>query len=173
MFDERLLPFIAKLSPTIMWIALTVGLLLFVIGYFAGGKLALGRISMCVLLVTIVSALALPAPIKLYSLVERGLNLQTAFIGISADDTTKSSASKKSSTDTTKSSVDKKSTSQSQDKPAPAATQNNNNMADENAPVSLQLFTFIMYLIWTAFVVGMGIFLYETLTVTAEEAERH
>jgi hypothetical protein len=26
--------------------------------------------------------------------------------------------------------------------------------------------------VWTAFLIGMGIFLYETLTVTAEEAER-
>ncbi|MGH7454728.1 MAG: hypothetical protein ACRENG_25455, partial [bacterium] len=67
MFDERLLPFIANISPTVMWIAITVGLLLFVIGYFAGGNKTLRRIGMCVLLVNIVGALALPGPIKLYS----------------------------------------------------------------------------------------------------------
>src|SRR5574342_533102 len=89
MFDEKLLPFIAHLNPTIMWIALTVGLLLFVIGYFAGGKMALGRIGMCVLLVTIIGVLALPLPMRLFSLVEKGLDVKTSVTGSDEANTTK------------------------------------------------------------------------------------
>jgi hypothetical protein len=144
MFDEKLLPFIANLSPTIMWIALTVGLLLFVIGYFAGGRMAIGRIGMCVILVTVISALALPAPMKLYSLVEKGLDITTVFVG-AANDTTKTTST----------------------------NNNSSKVTYETAPVSLQLFTFVLYIIWTAFIIAMSIFLYETLTVTAEEAEKH
>jgi hypothetical protein len=161
MFDENLLPFIARLNPTIMWIALTVGLLLFVIGYFAGGKLAMGRIGMCVLLTTIIGALALPAPIKLFSLVEKGLNVRTAVIENKGAD---SSATAKS---LPKSKADKTST---------GSTTSSDTATDAelggNVPFSLQLLTLLMYLMWTAFLIGMGIFLYETLTVTAEEAER-
>jgi hypothetical protein len=160
MFDEKILPFIASISPTVMWIAVTVGLLLFVIGYFAGGKLSMGRIGMCVILVTIVSALALPAPMKLYSLVERGLNLQTVIVRTSEPDTTKRAA-------------DNKSTPANRARTAPTGSNNGSEVVQETAPFSLQLFTFILYLLWMAFTVGMGIFLYETLTVTAQEAEKH
>ncbi|MGH7597672.1 MAG: hypothetical protein ACREOI_15075 [bacterium] len=160
MFDEKLLPFIANISPTVMWIAVTVGLLLFVIGYFAGGSKTLRRIGMCILLVNIIGALALPAPMKLYTLVERGLNLQTVIIGTSEQDTTKSA-------------VDKKATPSSRAKTAPTNGNDGREVVYENAPISLQLFTFTLYLLWTAFLVGMGIFLYETFTVTAEEAEKH
>jgi hypothetical protein len=160
MFDEKILPFIANISPTVMWIAVTVGLLLFVIGYFAGGNKTLSRIGMCVLLVTIVGALALPAPMKLYSLVERGLNLQTVIIRTGEQDTTKSA-------------VDKRSIPANRAKTTPAESNDGSGVVYENAPVSLQLFTFLLYLLWTAFLIGMGIFLYETFTVTAEEAEKH
>src|SRR5574341_767541 len=119
MFDEKLLPFIANLSPTIMWIALTVGLLLFVIGYFAGGKMAIGRIGICVILVSIISALALPAPMKMYSLVEKGLDITTAFVATASNDTTKT--------------TDKK-----------AANSDSREVTYESAPVSLQLFTFVL-----------------------------
>ncbi len=155
MFDENLLPFIAHLNPTIMWIALTVGLLLFVIGYFAGGKLTIGRIGMCVLLTSVIGVLSLPAPIRLYSTVQRGLNVKTIVVGNSGEDTTASAKAK------TAPKADKTS--------ANTATQND---AGSEVPLSLQLLAFILYLLWTAFLIGMGIFLYETLTVTAEEAER-
>jgi len=157
MFDENLLPFIARLNPTIMWIALTVGLLLFVIGYFAGGKLAMGRIGMCVLLTTVLGALSLPAPMRLFSLVERGLNVKTTVIGsdgkeIGANAKAKTAAKAKSNADST------------------AAVEEDD--IGSGVPFSLQLLTLILYLVWSAFLVGMGIFLYETLTVTAEEAEK-
>ncbi|MDZ7290522.1 MAG: hypothetical protein ONB44_02945 [candidate division KSB1 bacterium] len=160
MFDERLLPFIANISPTIMWIALTVGLLMFVIGYFAGGKLTLGRITMCVIIVTIVSVLALPAPIKLYTLVERGIDIRTTFVSVAQEDTTKSVAS---TTSTNQSGPKAMST---------VKTKEGKVVVEQEVPFSLQLFTFILYVFWTAFLIGMGIFLYETLTVTAQEAER-
>jgi hypothetical protein len=159
MFDEKLLPFIANISSTVMWIAVTVGLLLYVIGYFAGGKLHPGRIGMCVLIVTVAGTLALPAPIKLYTLVERGINIKTIFVKTAEDDTTKSDTGKKSTNQTRA-----KTTSATPGDEAPV---------DETPPLSLQLFTFFLYLLWTAFLVGMGIFLYETFTVTAEEAEKH
>ncbi|MCG3118184.1 MAG: hypothetical protein ALAOOOJD_00347 [bacterium] len=156
MFDENLLPFIARLNPTIMWIALTVGLLLFVIGYFAGGKLAMGRIGMCVLLVTIIGVLALPLPMRLFSLVEKGLNVKTSVVQ-------SNEANKKSQTPA---------------KPKPAKITADSTATDgedkigEGVPFSLQLLTFILYLVWSSFLIAMGIFLYETLTVTAEEAEK-
>ena len=158
MFDENFLPFIAGISPTIMWIAVTVGLLLFVIGYFAGAKLAMGRIGMCILLVTIVGSLALPAPMKLFSVVLHGMNLRTTVV-----DTGEEAASKKAKT-STKDNADKTSTS------TPADPSNND--SGGKVPFSLQLLSFLLYLIWTSFLVAMGIFLYETLTVTAEEAEK-
>lgn len=159
MFDENLLPFIARLNPTIMWIALTVGLLVFVIGYFAGGRLAMGRIGICILLVTILGALALPAPIKLFSLVERGLDVKTTVGGTGEETKVKTSPKPKTNnTSTTTASAD---TASSEDDIV------------SNVPFSLQILTLVMYLVWSAFLIGMGIFLYETLTVTAEEAEKH
>jgi hypothetical protein len=159
MFDENLLPFIARLNPTIMWIALTVGLLVFVIGYFAGGKLAMGRIGMCILLTTILGMLALPAPMKLFSLVERGLNVKTTVVG--SGEEAKAKTSSKPKTNNTSTST------------APADTASNTGEAPgADVPFSLQLLTLVMYLVWSAFLIGMGIFLYETLTVTAEEAEK-
>ncbi|GEM_PF-3186506 len=163
MFDENLLPFIARLNPTIMWIALTVGLLLFVIGYFAGGKLAMGRIGMCVLLVTILGTLSLPAPMRLFSLVEKGLNVKTTVVGsdgkaAAVNSKTKTVAKPKAAKDP----ADSTATDSAGEDGEPGA----------GVPFSLQLLTLILYLVWSAFLVAMGIFLYETLTVTAEEAEK-
>ncbi len=160
MFDENLLPFIARLNPTIMWIALTVGLLLFVIGYFAGGKLAMGRIGMCVLLTTVLGALSLPAPMRLFSLVERGLNVKTTVIGSDGKEAAANAKAKNSAkAKTVRNAADSTAAAEEDD-------------IGVGVPFSLQLLTFILYLVWSAFLVGMGIFLYETLTVTAEEAEK-
>jgi len=161
MFDENLLPFIAHLNPTIMWIALTVGLLLFVIGYFAGGKLTIGRIGMCVLLTSVIGALSLAAPIRLFSTIQRGLNVKTIVVEESGEDSTASAKAKTA--------PKPKANKTSATTPTESASQND---AGSEVPVSLQLLAFILYLLWTAFLIGMGIFLYETLTVTAEEAER-
>jgi hypothetical protein len=157
MFDESLLPFIAKISPTIMWIALTVGLLLFIIGYFAGAKLTLGRIWMCVLIVIIVGTLALPAPMTLFSLVAERENVKTVKLP------------KEKATPTAN---DKQSTAQSQAKTSPSESKTEVVEIDENVPLQLQILTFFLYIAWIGFLVAMGIFLYETWTVTAQEAEK-
>jgi len=163
MFDENLLPFIARLNPTIMWIALTVGLLVFVIGYFAGGKLAMGRIGMCVLLVTILGALSLPAPMRLFSLVEKGLNVRTTVVGSDGKEAAVNSK--------TKTAAKTKAAKDPADSTATAGAGEDDDIG-AGVPFSLQLLTLILYLVWSAFLIGMGIFLYETLTVTAEEAEK-
>lgn len=160
MFDENLLPFIARLNPTIMWIALTVGLLLFVIGYFAGGKLAMARIGMCVLLTTVIGALSLPAPMKLFSLVEKGLNVKTTVVGSDGKEAAANAKAKNSAkAPNARSTADSTAVAGDDD-------------IDTGVPFSLQLLTLLLYLVWSAFLIGMGIFLYETLTVTAEEAEK-
>jgi hypothetical protein len=164
MFDENLLPFIAGLNPTIMWIALTVGLLLFVIGYFAGAKLAMGRIGMCILLTTVIGALSLPAPMRLFSLVEKGLNVKTAVVGSEGEGETANVKAKNSSK--------AKAAKSSSDTTASSESANDGDDSGGGVPFSLQLLTFILYLVWSGFLIGMGIFLYETLTVTAEEAEK-
>jgi len=156
------MPFIARLNPTIMWIALTVGLLLFIIGYFAGAKLALGRIGMCVLLTTVIGVLSLPAPMKLFSLVEKGLNVKTTVV----DSEGKEAA------------ANAKANTSAKAKPAqsPADSAATDGAGEDeigpDVPFSLQLLTLLLYLVWSGFLIGMGIFLYETLTVTAEEAEK-
>jgi len=156
MFDENLMPFLANLNPTVMWIALTVGLLLFVIGYFAGAKLTLGRIGMCVLLTTLLGALSLSAPIRLFSLVSRGLNVKTTLVE-NNDTKSKSKTPAKANAENAASLAPDDSTSTG---------------VESKVPISLQLMALAMYLLWSAFLVAMGIFLYETLTVTAEEAEK-
>jgi hypothetical protein len=162
MFDETLLPFLTKLSPTIMWIALTVGFLLFIVGYFAGGNLAMGRIGMCILLVTIISVLTLPAPMWMFSAAKRQINVKTVYKKIS-EDTTKITGKQ------TAGNVSAKTTTGA----AITAEAQNNGEEEGNAPFTLQLVAFFMYILWSMFLIGMGIFLYETLTVTAKEAERH
>lgn len=161
MFDENLLPFIAHLNQTIMFIALTVGLLLFVIGYFAGGKLAKGRIGMCVLLTTIIGALSLSAPVRFFSFMARGWNVKTMLV--EGPDNQKTTAAKI-----------KASTQSKSDSASPAASPTDSTAVEgSTVPGLLQALAFGLYLVWTAFLIGMGIFLYETLTVTAEEAEKH
>jgi hypothetical protein len=158
MFDESLLPFIARLSPTIMWIALTVGLLLFVIGYFAGGKLHISRIGMSVFLATIIGVLALPAPIQLYTIAKAQMEVKTIHV----------KNPEKASSESTK---DKQSPNQTRAQTVSPETNQDKPDFDEEIPVGLQVLTFIMYVAWTAFLIAMGIFLYETLIVTAKEAE--
>ena len=157
MFDESFLPFITKISPTIMWIAVTVGLLLYVVGYFAGAKLTLGRIAMCVIIVTVVGILALPVPMTVFRIAKEQANIKIVSI-----------VNPQGKTDTT--ATDKQSTTTSQAKPTSESKSGTPQYKDE-LPTSLQMLTFVLYIAWLIFLVAMGIFLYETWTVTAEEAE--
>jgi hypothetical protein len=155
MFDESFLPFITKISPTIMWIAITIGLLLYVLGYFAGAKLTLGRIAMCVIIVTVIGILALPVPMTVLRIAKEQANIKIVAI-----------VSPEEKTDTTAN--DKQSATTSQTKPSPESKSGN---LQEKIPTSIQMLSFVLYIIWVGFLVAMGIFLYETWTVTAEEAE--
>ncbi|MDZ7343209.1 MAG: hypothetical protein ONA90_01710 [candidate division KSB1 bacterium] len=157
MFEESFLPFIAKISPTVMWIALTIGLLLYVVGYFAGAKLTLGRIAMCVIIVTIISILALPIPMTILRIAKEQANIKIVSISIPGEKTAATAN-------------DKQSPTPSQTKPA-AESKSGTFQYDEKVPTSLQMLAFVLYIVWVGFLVAMGIFLYETWTVTAEEAE--
>ena len=156
MFDTDLLPIVARLSPTIMWIALTVGILLYIIGYFAGGRMTLNRILTCTILVTLIGVLALPAPMVAYRIVKQQYDLVTVHV-------------EKDGTITKIPAQDARSTTKADSQ---KAAQNATNGADDIVPVSFQMLTLVMYIIWTAFLVGMGIFFYETLIVTAEEIDK-
>ncbi len=152
MFDSDILPLIAGMSPTIMWIALTVGVLLYIVGYFAGGRMTLSRIITCTMLVTAIGVLALPAPMKLYRVVKSQYDIITVHVEKDGSITKLSVAA--DSTDGAK---------------TPTKAGSN---AEGKAPASFQTLTLVMYVIWTAFLVGMGIFFYETLIVTAEEIDK-
>jgi len=153
MFDKDLLPFIAKLDPTIMWIALTVGLILFVIGYFAGGRLQMAKIFITMTVVTVVSVLALPAPMLLFRVMKQQYNVKTVYLGQQGGGNAGES---------------------------PAANQPENEeqqgaggeeSPESGVPMPFQILTLILHIAWSAFLVGMAIFLYETFITTAQEAE--
>jgi hypothetical protein len=133
---------------------------MFIIGYFAGARETMGKIGMCVILVTVVSTLALPAPMALFSIVKKQLNVKTVHF-------------KTPEADTTQTTADQKTTSQARAKNLLSEIKGNKIDFDEEVPLPLQLLTFFLYLAWIAFLVAMGIFIYETWTVTAKEAERH
>lgn len=160
MFDRDLMPFLFGLNSTIMWISLTVGILLFIIGYFAGGRLSLGRIIMCTSIVTFISVLSLPAPMALYQVVKDQFSVQTYFDN---QPTTTSDKISSKNNSPAASSNQKENASTQENKPADAQVQ---------VPVSFQVLTLVMHVVWTAFLIAMGIFFYETLIVTAQEAEK-
>lgn len=143
------------MNPTIMWIAITVGILLYIIGYFAGGRLTLSRILTCTLLVTVIGVLALPAPMIIYRVVKKQFNVVTAREEKDGSFTklTYEEIAPPSSADSAK-------------------TANGAGNMQETVSTPFQVLTLVMYIIWTAFLVGMGIFFYETLIVTAEEIDK-
>jgi hypothetical protein len=151
MFDPEILSGVYGLNPTIMWIAVTVGLLLYVIGYFAGGRLTIKRILMCTIVVTVVGVLALPVPMAVFKLVKQQYNVKVVYDNPSNGNAPVSPQ-------------------------APASSQPDTTNLEQppkkGAPVSLQAVTLFIYILWTAFLVGMGIFFYETLIVTTQEADR-
>jgi hypothetical protein len=152
------MPFVTGMNATIMWIALTVGILLFIIGYFAGGRLTFGRIWLCTAVITLISVLALPAPMALYHVVKQQFEVDTY--------------------------VEKQQVALPKQKtmagPEPAAANEEKQNASEPAketppvqpPIGFQVLTLVMHIVWTGFLVSMGIFFYETLIVTAQEAEK-
>ncbi len=158
MFDRDLMPFLSGMNVTVMWISLTVGILLFIIGYFAGGRLTFGRIWMCTAVVTLISVLSLPAPMALYHVVKGQFAVDTY---VDKQQVTFPQQKTAPSTDPAASNEQKDNASTQTQEPAPV-----------QVPISFQVLTLVMHIVWTGFLVAMGIFFYETLTVTAQEAEK-
>ncbi len=161
MFDRDLIPFLYGLNSTIMWISLTVGILLFIIGYFAGGRLTLGRILMCTAVVTLISVLSLPAPMALFRVLKHEYNVETYIDKRPANIPSNDQPSNESSSSTTNNQAE-----------AAAQGENKTGASQSRIPIPFQVLTLVMHIVWTAFLVAMGIFFYETLIVTAQEAEK-
>ena len=159
MFDRDLMPFLLTMNSTVMWISLTVGILLFVIGHFAGGRLTTGRIWMCTGVVTLISVLALPAPMALYHVVKEQFAVDTY-------------VENRQVTFPQQTSVANSSASTNDQKENAPIVENQPATAPVQAPMSFQVLTLVMHIIWTAFLVAMGIYFYETLIVTTQEAEK-
>lgn len=132
MFEGDKIALVGQISDVIMWVALTVGLLIFVIGYFAGAKRALTKILICTLVATVVGTLAMRVPIAVHDFLlgKKAAQVQTT---------------DKAATPTAK-------------------TQ------QTAAGIGEEIANLLLFMIWSAFLVGMGIFLYEAMTVTADEA---
>ncbi len=156
MFDRDLLPFIAGINPTIMWIAVTVGVLLYVIGYFAGGRLTMSRIVTCTVVVTVIGVLSLPLPMIAYRVIKEQFNIVT--VQVEKDGSITKLTPKTSPPNTPPTGAQ--------------ATESSTNDNQENIPVSFQVLTLVMYIVWTGFLIGMGILFYETMIVTTDEADR-
>lgn len=133
MFELDKIALIGQISDVVMYVALTAGFLIIVVGYFAGAKDSMGKILTCTIIVIAVGTLSLRVPIAVHDFVTGKKTAQETI-------TTKSSAA----------------VPQRAEQP-PAST----------GEAVANLF---LYMIWTGFLVSMGIFLYEAMTVTAREA---
>ena len=133
MFEGDKIALVGQISDVIMWVALTAGLLIFVIGYFAGARRALSKILICTIISTAVGTLAMRVPIAVHDFLTGKKTVQAQVTG------------KSGTTDTTQ---------------APQPT----------SGTGEEIANLFLYMVWTAFLVGMGIFLYEAMTVTADEA---
>lgn len=159
MFDKDLLPLVYNMNTTIMWIAVTVGVLLFIIGYFAGGREKMGRIILCTFTITIISVLGMRVPMLLFSAIKDNYKFVT-LPQSEVDDYLKSKEATKATTKPADSATEKQ------------ATNNNDEDSTVDVPVAFQILTLFLYTFWIAFLVGMGIFFYETVIVTAEEIDK-
>ncbi|MDZ7268767.1 MAG: hypothetical protein ONB48_13600 [candidate division KSB1 bacterium] len=158
MFDKDLLPMIYQMNTTVMWIAVTVGILLYIIGFFAGGRMTKGRILLCTLTVTTIAILGLRVPMLVFGVIKDQYHLVT----LPEAEIEKYQA--------------KKNLKGAAQKPAGTAAQSESasNGSEEvtEIPLSFQVLSLVLYTAWVAFLVGMGIFFYETLIVTAEEIDK-
>lgn len=135
MFEMDKIAFVGEVSDVVMYVSLTAGLLIFVIGYFAGARDSLTKIFVCTLIVTALGTVALRVPLAVHDF----------FISEKSKTTQPVTTAPPAST------------------PAPGPK---TSLKEEGEKFG----NFILYVIWTGFLVGMGIFLYESMTVTAHEA---
>lgn len=159
MFDKDLLPLIYSMNTTIMWIAVTVGVLLFIIGYFAGGREKMGRIILCTFTITVISVLGMRVPMLIFSAIKDNYKFVT-LPQSEVDDYLKSKEATKAETKAADSPTEKQ------------TTNNDGNGSTVDVPVAFQILSLFLYIFWIAFLVGMGIFFYETVIVTAEEIDK-
>jgi len=138
MFEADKIAFVSQVSDVVMYVSLTAGLLILVIGYFAGARENINKIIACALIVTTVGVLALRIPIAIHD-----------FIG-----------GKKTAPVQSSEQVTDKAPVTNSDKAEPKSS----GLSGEG------MLNFFLYVGWTGFLVCMGIFLYEAMTVTAREA---
>lgn len=144
MFETDKIAFVSQVSDVAMYVALTVGLLIFVVGYFAGARYSLRKIFVCTLVVAAVGTVALRIPMALHDVVQGGKKAPAA---------TSQQMNGKTSV-----------ALRGQAVPAPAKEERAMSISREG------IANLLIYVVWTSFLVGMGIFLYETLIVTSREA---
>jgi len=133
MFEKDSIALVGQVSDVVMYVALTGGLLIFVIGYFAGAKRTMNKIFICTIIATAVGTLAMRVPIAIHDFVTGNKTV----LQQTATKTGAAAAAKPQTTDT---------------------------------GTGEEIANLLLYMIWTAFLVSMGIFLYEAMTVTADEA---
>ncbi len=157
MFDRDLIPFLFGLNSTVMWIALTVGLLLFIIGYIAGGSKNFMRLIGAIIMATLISVLSLPAPMALYKVIKEQFGVETYYENKSVSAPSKNADTEKAA-----------------EQPPKTETNSTDGSAVKvhTVPLSFQALTLVLYIVWTIYVVGMGVFFYETLITTVQEADK-
>ena len=69
-------------SPTVAWVAFIIGILLYIVGYFAGGKYGTAKIFTCIVITTIIGFLARSVlnPFMAFLVEGMGLDAHTAFV---------------------------------------------------------------------------------------------
>jgi len=71
-----------EVNSTVVWIALFVGVVLYIIGYFAGGRLSKGKIFVCIALTSILGFLAHPIinPIMRFLVLDLSFSPHSAYV---------------------------------------------------------------------------------------------
>jgi hypothetical protein len=134
MFEAEKIALVGQVSDVVMYVALMAGVLILIVGYFAGAKKYLHKIFACTIIVTVVGTLALRVPIAIHDFFS-----------------------------------DNKSNQEQVTNKSPATTAAN--QPKKSVALSGEAFAnLLLYLVWTGVHIGMGIFLYEAMTVTADEA---
>ena len=71
-----------EINPTIAWVALIIGLLLLIVGYFAGGRLNVSKIIICVIFTSVLGFLGRSVlnPVMIFMVASLNLDVRTAFV---------------------------------------------------------------------------------------------
>ena len=168
MFDKHLMPFMYNIDTTVVWVAVTVGLLLYIIGYFAGGRLTKGRILVCTVMVTVIGVLALKVPMIAFSKLMEQYELNPAVFYEQAKEAQQAEANQPQPAEASQPSKEPATTTEKKT----LQDLKNIDLKEMEPQISFQVISLLIYTAWIAILIGMGIFFYETLIVTAEEIEK-